>query len=209
MVVIFGRRHEEREDIEQVVNLAVLKALDRFDPAQGVSFSTFAWATAHGEVRRYHRDHAWKVRVPRSLQEHYLSVAAATDELTHRLRRSPTITELAEATGLADDEVLEAIEVRRAYNVASLDAPVGDDDRGGGPTPAVVDGDLALADDRCTLQALVRRLPPRERRIVLLRFFGGLTQSEIAEDVGLSQMHVSRLLAQSLEFLRTHAVEGP
>jgi RNA polymerase sigma-B factor len=206
MVSRFCRRVEEREDLEQVVQIALVRALDRFEPERDIEFSTFAWATVRGEIKRYYRDHSWRLRVPRRLQEHYLVVSAAIDELSHELSRSPTLPEIGEATGLSLEEVVEAIEVRRAYRVASLDAPVRED---GEELPVGgVDPGMAAAEDRTVVESLVRRLPEREQRIVMLRFVHEMTQSEIAERVQLSQMQVSRLLAKSLERLRTWATEG-
>lgn len=207
MVSRFCRRVEEREDLEQVVQIALVRALDRFEPERDVEFSTFAWATVRGEIKRYYRDHSWRLRVPRRLQEHYLVVSAAVDDLSHQLSRSPTLPEIAEATGLSLEEVVEAIEVRRAYRVASLDAPVREDGEDQLPVGGLDPG-MAAAEDRTVVESLVRRLPEREQRIVMLRFVHELTQSEIAEKVQLSQMQVSRLLAKSLERLRTWATEG-
>lgn len=197
----FCRRPEEREDLEQVVQIALVRALDRFDPDRGVEFSTFAWATVRGEIKRYYRDHSWRLRVPRRLQETYLSVAAAVDELSHELRRSPTFEEIAAHTGLSVEDVVEAIEVRHAYRLVSLDAPVREDDAEA-LSLGSVDPGMAAAEDRHALGQLVSRLPQREQRIVLLRFVNEMTQSEIASEVGLSQMQVSRLLARSLEQMR-------
>lgn len=204
MVTRFCRRPEERQDLEQVVQIALLRALDRFDPDRSVEFSTFAWATVRGEIKRYYRDHTWRMRVPRRLQESYLAVAAAVDELSHDLARSPTLEELAQHTGLTVEDVVEAIEVRHAYRLVSLDVPVRADD----PEPlalGALDPGMAATEDRHTVDALVARLPPREQRIVMLRFVEEMTQAEIASQVGLSQMQVSRLLARSLEHLRRWA----
>jgi RNA polymerase sigma-B factor len=207
MVTRFCRRVEEREDLEQVVQIALVRALDRFEPERDVEFSTFAWATVRGEIKRYYRDHSWRLRVPRRLQEHYLVVSAAVDELSHELSRSPTIPEIANATGLSLEEVVEAIEVRRAYRVASLDAPAREDGEEQLPVGGLDPG-MTAAEDRTVVESLVSRLPEREQRIVMLRFVHEMTQSEIAEKVNLSQMQVSRLLAKSLERLRTWATEG-
>lgn len=204
MVSRFSRRPEEREDLEQVVQIAVLRGLDRFDPDRGVEFSTFAWATVRGEIKRYYRDHSWRLRVPRRLQDSYLAVSAAVDELSHELRRSPTFDEIASHTGLSLDDVVEAIEVRHAYRLVSLDAPVRDDENDTVVVGAADPG-MSAAEDRHALRALIRRLPEREQRIVTLRFVHEMTQSEIASEVGLSQMQVSRLLARSLDQLRRWA----
>lgn len=203
MINRFCRRPEEREDLEQVVQIALVRALDRFDPDRGVEFSTFAWATVRGEIKRYYRDHSWRLRVPRRLQETYLQVAAAVDELSHELHRSATYQEIAAHTGLSVEDVVEAVEVRHAYRLVSIDAPGRDDDEPlllGALDPA-----MAAAEDRHALAELVARLPKREQRIVMLRFVNEMTQSEIAGEVGLSQMQVSRLLARSLDQMRSWA----
>lgn len=202
MLTRFCRRPEEREDLEQVVQIALVRGLERFDPDRNVEFSTFAWATVRGEIKRYYRDHSWRMRVPRRLQESYLTVAQAIDELSHGLGRSPTLDEIAAHTGLTLEDVVEAIEVRHAYRLVSLDAPprLGDDDYSA-PLGAL-DPAMTAVEDRLTLQALVSRLPAREQKIVLLRFVEERTQAEIAAEVGLSQMQVSRLLARSLDHLR-------
>lgn len=205
MVSRFSRRPEEREDLEQVVQIAVLRGLDRFDPDRGVEFSTFAWATVRGEIKRYYRDHSWRLRVPRRLQDSYLAVSAAVDELSHELRRSPTFVEIAGHTGLSLDDVVEAIEVRHAYRLVSLDAPARNDDGVDVVVVGAADPGMSAAEDRHALRALISRLPEREQRIVTLRFVHELTQSEIASEVGLSQMQVSRLLARSLDQLRRWA----
>jgi RNA polymerase sigma-B factor len=206
MVSRFCRRPEEREDLEQVVQIALVRALERFEPDRNIEFSTYAWSTVRGEIKRYYRDHSWRVRVPRRLQEHYLVVAAAVDELSHQLHRSPTYRELAAHTGLSVDDVVEAVEVRRAYRTVSLDVAPGEDSPEQ-PVVGGIDPGMVAAEDRTLVTSLVERLPARERRIVMLRFVHEMTQSEIAADVGLSQMQVSRLLAKSLEQLRRWASE--
>lgn len=207
MVSRFCRRPEEREDLEQVVQIALVRALERFEPDRNIEFSTYAWATVRGEIKRYYRDHSWRVRVPRRLQEHYLVVAAAVDDLSHLLHRSPNYRELAGHTGLSLDEVVEAVEVRRAYRTVSLDG-LNTEDGSEQPTVGGPDPGLVAAEDRSLVVSLVERLPARERRIVMLRFVHEMTQSEIAAEVGLSQMQVSRLLARSLDRLR-HWASAP
>ena len=185
--------------------MGLLKAVDRYDPARGTRFSTFAWATIRGEIKRYRRDSRWSVHVPRALQETYLRVAAVIDEQTQEMGRSPTVPEIAERSGRTEEEVIEAIEVGSALRPASLDAPAGQDDE---PQQLDIrDAGLARADERQLVRSLLDLLQPRERLIVELRFFEDLTQHEIASRVGLSQMHVSRLLARSLEVLRTASPE--
>jgi RNA polymerase sigma-B factor len=198
----FAHRGESLEDLVQVARLALLKSVDRFDPTRGVKFSTYATSTMTGELKRHFRDHAWAMRVPRSVQELRLETNEAIESLRQRLGRSPTIAEIAEEVSRPEDDVLLAVEAGRAYKIHSLDAPAFDDDDV--DALAVGDDDPALAgtDERETISPLLARLPARERQILRLRFIDGLTQSEIAEQVGLSQMHISRLLSRSLELLR-------
>jgi RNA polymerase sigma-B factor len=203
----FCHHPHDLEDRMQVALLGLLNAVDRFDPDRGVSFSTFAWATITGELKRFHRNTAWTVHVPRSLQERYLLVAASVDDLTDSLGRSPRIDELAAATGFRIEDVAEAVELNRARRVASLDAPGSDDGDttghlGASHAPAATgdwEGDL---QDKLDVQDLLDRLPPRSREILRLRFVEEMSQSRIAGEMGLSQMHISRLLAQSLDVLR-------
>jgi RNA polymerase sigma-B factor len=196
----FAHRGEALDDLIQVATLALLKAIDRFDPYRGVKFSTYATSSMNGELKRHFRDHAWALRVPRAVQELRLETNEAIEALRQRRGRSPTIAEIADEVGRAEDDVLLAVEAGRAYRVSSLDAPAGDDDQGlpVGNTDPALDG----ADERELISPLLAQLPLREQRILRLRFAEGLTQSEIAERVGLSQMHVSRLLARSLDVLR-------
>jgi RNA polymerase sigma-B factor len=204
----FANRGESLDDLVQVAALALLKAIDRFDPHRGVRFSTYAVASMTGELKRHFRDHAWALRVPRSVQELRLETNEAIETLHQRLGRSPTIAEIAQEVRRNEDDVLMAVEAGRAYKVSSLDTSLGDGDPVG---LAVGSDDPALdeADERELISPLLARLPARERQIVTLRFVEGLTQSEIAERVGLSQMHVSRLLARSLDHLRELAdVDG-
>ena len=200
------RGRGELEDLTQVAMLALVKAVDRFDPARGVPFPAFASTTIVGELKRHLRDTVWAVRVPRSLQEVGLEVGRALEALTQRLGRSPTVPEVAEAIGRTEDEVLEGLEVGTALEAASLDAPIGDDD---GPSrePATHDDGLELAEEWVDVADAIRALPDRERRILHLRFFRSMSQSAIAAELGISQMHVSRLLARTLAQLRNE-VEG-
>lgn len=200
------RGRGELEDLTQVAMLALVKAVDRFDPARGVPFPAFASTTIVGELKRHLRDTVWAVRVPRSLQEVGLEVGRAVEALTQRLGRSPTVPEVAEAIGRTEDEVLEGLEVGTALEAASLDAPIGDDD---GPSrePATYDEGLELAEEWVDVADAIRALPERERRILHLRFFRSMSQSAIAAELGISQMHVSRLLARTLAQLRSE-VDG-
>ena len=200
----FRNRGEPLEDLVQVGTIGLLKAIDRFDLDREVEFSTYATPTIVGEIKRHFRDKGWAVRVPRRLQELKLSLTKAISELSQREGRAPTVAELAAFLKMSEEEVLEGLESANAYSTVSLDAPdSGDDD-----APAVADS-LGIVDDslegveyRESLKPLLERLPPREKRILLLRFFGNMTQSQIATELGISQMHVSRLLARTLAQLR-------
>ena len=201
----FRNRGEPLEDLVQVATIGLIKSVDRFDLERGVEFSTYATPTIVGEIKRHFRDKGWAIRVPRRLQELKLSLTKATSELSQRLGRAPTVAELAEHLGLAEEEILEGLESANAYSAVSLDAP----DSGDEDSPAVSDS-LGQVDDalegveyRESLKPLLEKLPPREKRILLLRFFGNMTQSQIAAELGISQMHVSRLLARTLAQLRT------
>ncbi len=200
----FGRRGPSDDDLRQVAFLALVKAVDRFDPDRNVAFSTFAGRTIEGEIKRHFRDHTWTVRVPRSTKETHLRLRRATDELTQRLGRSPTVPQLAEHLGIDVDEVLEGIAAGSAYSTASLDAPVGDDGDGARQLGAEDEGFGHVADVSLVTE-LMTGLPEREQEIVRLRFFEELSQSEIAARVGISQMHVSRLLRRSFEEMRRMA----
>jgi RNA polymerase sigma-B factor len=200
----FRNRGEPLDDLIQVATIGLIKSVDRFDLERGVEFSTYATPTIVGEIKRHFRDKGWAIRVPRRLQELKLSLAKATSELSQKNGRAPTVAELATQLGISEEEVLEGLESANAYSAVSLDAPdTGDDD-----SPAVADS-LGTTDDslegveyRESLKPLLEKLPPREKKILLLRFFGNMTQSQIAAELGISQMHVSRLLARTLAQLR-------
>ena len=202
----FGRRGPSDDDLRQVAFLALVKAVDRFEPDRNVAFSTFAGRTIEGEIKRHFRDHTWSVRVPRSAKEIHLRIRKATDELTQRNGQSPTVPELAEFLGVEVDEVVEGLAAGAAYSTASLDAPVGSD--GDGPRQ-IGNDDIGFAHvaDSDVIADLMQRLPEREREIVRLRFYEELSQSEIAKRVGISQMHVSRLLRRSFEHMRRSSGE--
>ena len=200
----FRNRGEPLDDLVQVATIGLIKAVDRFDLERGVEFSTYATPTIVGEIKRHFRDKGWAIRVPRRLQELKLSLAKATSELSQRNGRSPTVGELAGHLNMSEEDVLEGLESANAYSAVSLDAP----DNGEDETHAVADT-LGSTDDslegveyRESLKPLLERLPAREKRILLLRFFGNMTQSQIAAELGISQMHVSRLLARTLAQLR-------
>jgi RNA polymerase sigma-B factor len=200
----FANRGEPFDDLLQVAYLGMLKAVERFDPGRNLEFSTFASATVEGELKRHFRDRTWSVRVPRRPQELHLRLGNAVNELSQRLKRPPRVPELAEELGVSEDEVLEAMEVGGAYRSSSLEARPTDnrealtlESRLGTP-----DQGFDLAEHRVVLERLLDELPERERTIVKLRFFHEMTQTEIAQEVGISQMHVSRLLARTLVQLR-------
>ena len=198
----FKNRGEPIEDLIQVALLGLLKAVERFDPSRGLEFSTFATPTIVGELKRHFRDKGWAVRVPRRVQELHLRMGTVVNSLSQELGRSPTIPEIARRAEVSVDEVLEAMEAGRAYRFSSIDAPAGDDDdRAPGPVAAQLGEDeigLEEVEQRMLLSPLISSLPKREQMIIHLRFFRGMTQSEIAARLGISQMHVSRLLARSL-----------
>lgn len=200
----FGRRGPSDDDLRQVAFLALVKAVDRFDPAREVAFSTFAGRTIEGEIKRHFRDHTWTVRVPRSAKELHLQLRRAIDELTHLLGRSPTVPELATHVGVTTDDVIEGLAAGSAYTTTSLDAPIaGADGRNeSGRDLGQVDSGFDHATDAELVARMVERLPAREQEIVRLRFYEELSQSEIAERIGISQMHVSRLLRRSFEQMR-------
>lgn len=206
----FKDRGEPLDDLVQVGSVGLLKAIDRFDLDRGVQFSTYATPTIVGELKRYFRDKGWAVRVPRRLQELSLRLNKVIAQLTQDLGRSPTISEIAEMAGVDEDAVLEALESGQAYSTTSLDAPSGDDDDAPLRVDRMGEVDFRLENLEyfASLAPLIEQLAERERTILYLRFFKGMTQSKIAEHVGISQMHVSRLLTRILEFLREGMEEG-
>lgn len=199
----FQNRGQPDDDLRQVAVLGLIQAVDRFDPTRGSDFLAFAVPTITGEVRRYFRDTSWSLRVPRSLKELHAAIRTETARLSHDLGRAPRPSELAEALNRPIEEIQEGLAAAHAFQSESLDGP--------SPAGSAV-GDLLGGNDDRLEEVLDRQalfpalatLPERERAIVLLRFFGNLTQTQIAERVGLSQMHVSRLLAASLATLREH-----
>jgi RNA polymerase sigma-B factor len=199
----FSGRGEPLDDLVQTATVGLIKSVDRFDPDRGVDFTGYAIPTILGEIKRHFRDRTWHVRVPRRLQELRLSIAEATTTLTQTLGRSPTVADIAERLGVSEEDVLEGLEGARAYNATSLSTPTSSD--GGmelGDTLGGVDPEFELAELRVALGPALAALDEREQRILTLRFYGNLTQSQIAEQVGVSQMHVSRLLAKALAKLR-------
>ena len=201
----FRNRGEPFEDLVQVGTIGLLKSTDRFDLERAVEFSTYATPTIIGEIKRYFRDKGWAIRVPRRLQELRMQIGAATAELTQSLGRSPTPRELAGAIGCSVEEIIEGIESSNAYSTLSLDATDDAEDGGGSMLDAigVMDENLEHVEIRESLKPLLDALEPREKKILLLRFFKNRTQTQIAEEIGVSQMHVSRLLTRTLDQLRT------
>jgi RNA polymerase sigma-B factor len=205
----FRNRGEPFEDLVQVGTIGLLKSIDRFDLDYGVEFSTYATPTIIGEIKRYFRDKGWAIRVPRRLQELRMQIGSASAELTQSLGRSPTPRELAQQIGCSVEEILEGIESSNAYSTLSLDASDDSDDGAATMLDAlgVEDENLEHVEIRESIKPLLDRLDAREKRILLLRFFKNMTQSQIAEEIGVSQMHVSRLLSRTLEQLRTSMEE--
>jgi RNA polymerase sigma-B factor len=194
----FSGRGEPPDDLEQVASMALVKAVDRFDPEFKVRFATFAVPTIVGELRRHFRDKTWSMRVSRRLKDLHLELKSVSEQLAHDLRRAPSIDELAEALDTTPEEVLEALEAGAAYRTTSLSAgPVGSD-TDEEIVPGEDDQTLETAPVRVALQQAMNTLPERERRVVYLRFYLGLTQSEISEEIGVSQVHVSRILRATL-----------
>jgi RNA polymerase sigma-B factor len=200
----FGGRGEPLDDLVQTATVGLIKAVDRFDPERGVDFAAYAIPTIIGEIKRHFRDRTWDIRVPRRLQELRLSLSEATSTLLQGLGRSPTVADLAGHLGISEEEVLEGLEGARAYNAVSLSTPANDGDRATelGDLLGAEDGEFELTELRVALGPALAALDEREQRILTLRFYGNLTQSQIAEQVGVSQMHVSRLLARALSKLR-------
>ncbi|MEY2420479.1 MAG: polymerase sigma-B factor [Acidimicrobiaceae bacterium] len=206
----FARRGEPLDDLVQVAQLGLVKAADRFDPSFGVLFPTFAMPTILGELRRHFRDHTWPVRVPRRNKDLYLRLSGCIEILGHVLGRPPSIEEIAEEMHASVDEVLEGLEAGAVYRTAPLVAfsdRDDDDDSLPGATLGVVDPSLLSADIRMLVQQLMLQLPARERNVLYLRFFAGHTQSEIAIRLGISQVHVSRLIRSTLRRLRDQLEE--
>ena len=206
----YSYRGEQLEDLVQIGAIGLIKAIDRFDLDRGVELTTYATPNIIGEIKRHFRDKGWSVRVPRGLQELNVQLSRLVEQLTVQLGRSPTITELAKAAGVEEEEVLEALESGRAYSSLSLSSGGGTED-GEELDPLESLGEIEhqyeVSEDRAVLAPGFRVLDDRERLILHLRFFKGLTQSQIAQQVGISQMHVSRLIRRSLEKIRETIAE--
>ena len=200
----YASRGEQLDDLVQIGAIGLIKAIDRFDINRGVELTTYATPNIIGEIKRHFRDHGWAVRVPRGLQELSIQLMRVVEQLTGELSRSPTIAELAEATGASEEEVLEALETGRAYSPLSLSVGSSGDDDELDPLESIggEEHGYEISEDRALLKPGMRVLDARERMILQLRFYEGLTQSQIAQRVGISQMHVSRLIRRALEKAR-------
>jgi RNA polymerase sigma-B factor len=203
----YDRRGEDLEDLTQIARLGLVNAVKRFDPEKGAGFLSFAVPTMMGEVRRHFRDHGWAMHVPRRLKDRHVQLTRAMSDMTQSLGRAPTPSELAEYLEIDRQDVVESLVASAAYRTHSIDAPVGGGDDGdarmlqdtvGGPDPA-----FARITDQESVRPLIAALPERERTILYLRFFDSMTQSQIAERIGVSQMHVSRILERTLKELRS------
>jgi RNA polymerase sigma-B factor len=204
----YARADESFEELLQVACIGLLKAIDRFDASRDTAFSSYAVPTMLGEIRRYFRDRTWSVRVPRDLQELALRVERTTGELSAALHRAPTVPELAAALGVDQEQVLEALEASTAYRTTSLAEPRGVEHDAGetlGDAIGTADDGFVMAEQRATLDRLLAYLSPRDREVLRLRFEEDLTQAEIGERIGVSQMQISRILRTSLRRLRTLA----
>jgi RNA polymerase sigma-B factor len=205
----FKDKGEPLEDLIQQGMIGLIHAIDRYDPDRGVKFSTYATPTIMGEIKRYFRDKTWSVKVPRRIQELNLLVNRLAEDLTQELGRSPTISELAAAVGASDEDVLEALEIGKAYDPISLDSETGGFDKEDAPTTleehvSGQDNELENWETHMLLKDALRLLTPRERRVIELTYFEGLPQTDIAKELGISQMHVSRLLRKALARLRDY-----
>jgi RNA polymerase sigma-B factor len=206
----YSYRGEQLEDLVQIGAIGLIKAIDRFDLDRGVELTTYATPNIIGEIKRHFRDKGWSVRVPRGLQELNVQLSRLVEQLTVQLSRSPTIPELAKAAGVEEEEVLEALESGRAYTSLSLSVGGGagdDDDLDPLESLGTEEHQYEVSEDRAVLAPGFKALDERERKILQLRFFEGLTQSQIAQQVGISQMHVSRLIRRSLEKIRETIAE--
>ena len=206
----YAYRGEQLDDLVQIGAIGLIKAIDRFDVERGVELTTYATPNIIGEIKRHFRDKGWSVRVPRGLQELNVQVSKLIEQLTVQLGRSPTIPELAKAAGVEEEQVLEALESGRAYSSISLSTGGGSDEDGElDPLESLgtIEHEYEVSEDRAVLAPGFKVLDERERKILHLRFFSGLTQSQIAAEIGISQMHVSRLIRRSLEKIREEIAE--
>lgn len=206
LVEHIARRYRDRgeplDDLVQVGAIGLLKAIERFDADRGTTLSTYATPTIVGEIKRHFRDRGWNIRVPRRLQELALKIRATRGDLAQALGRTPTVAELADELGVEVEDVLETMESAHAYAPVSLDVPTSDDGRPLDEALGTTDVGIALVVNRETLRPALAALAPRERKVLVMRYFGHRTQSEIASELGISQVHVSRLLSKTLGQLR-------
>lgn len=198
----FAHRGEPVEDLAQAGAIGLMNALERFDPDLGFEFAAYATKTVIGEMKRHFRDKGWTIRAPRRVQELYLRLGQTVEEMSQKLGRSPTVKELAEEIGTTEQAVIEALEAGHSYRATSIDAPSGGDDDTMASRLGHVDPEIGHAEERMALLPHLERLPEREQTILRLRFVDDLTQAEIANLIGISQMHVSRLITRSLAMLR-------
>jgi RNA polymerase sigma-B factor len=206
----FRNRGEQLDDLTQVANLGLIKSVDGYDVTRGAAFTSYAIPMIVGELKRHFRDKGWDVRVPRRLQELRLEITKATSDLAQTLGRSPTVGDLATHLNVSEEEIIEGLDSSHAYRALSLHAPVAGEEA---TTELVdllgdVDRDMENVEDREALRPLIAKLPVREQRIIAMRFFGNMTQSQIAAELGISQMHVSRLLSHALGVLREGLLNG-
>lgn len=204
----YVRRTESFDDVFQVACLGLVNAIDRYDVGRGRAFSSFAVPTIAGEIKRYYRDRTWSVHVPRDLQDLTLRIERVRNELEHEFARSPTVSEIANRLQLDDEDVVAALQARHALRAASLDAPVKSDDESAttaGDLIGITETGFARAEDRADLRTLIRVLTPRERLVIQLRFGRDMTQREIGDHIGISQMQISRILRSAIARLCEHA----
>jgi RNA polymerase sigma-B factor len=204
----YVRRTESFDDVFQVACLGLVNAIDRYDVGRGRAFSSFALPTIAGEIKRYYRDRTWSVHVPRDLQDLTLRIERARNELEHDLARSPTVSEIANRLQLDDEDVVAGLQARHALRAASLDAAAKSDDESAttaGDLIGITEKGFARAEDRADLRTLIRVLTPRERLVIHLRFGGDMTQREIGDHIGISQMQISRILRSAIARLCEHA----
>jgi RNA polymerase sigma-B factor len=202
----FSSRGEPFDDLVQVAQLGLLKAVERFDPSFGVKFPTFAMPTILGELRRHFRDHTWPLRVPRRLKEMYLELSGCVEVLRHELGRAPLLSEIADARAATVEDVTDAMEAGTAYRTWSFtsSSESEDEDQTIDAHIGNLDAGLMSADSRIAVRAVIERLPSRERRVLYLRYFEGRTQADIAAQFGISQVHVSRIIRATLRQMRAH-----
>jgi len=206
----FRNRGEHFDDLVQVANLGLIKSVDGYDVSRGAAFTSYAIPMIVGELKRHFRDKGWDVRVPRRLQELRLEITKVTGDLAQTLGRSPTVADLAKRLDVSEEEIIEGLDSAHAYRALSLQAPVAGEEATTelGDLLGDIDHDLENVEDREALRPLIGRLPVREQKIIAMRFFGNMTQSQIARELDISQMHVSRLLSHALGVLREGLLHG-